>query len=336
MLTAASQADEGALLSDPLLQRLFRLFMLFSDITEIGQQRITPEQTHFLINNFFRVSRPDQYQCSIPTITCSETVSFRDLIHICDLLFPNRKHLEPIVDRVFERFVSQVIYKGFVMCRRGTRTSGCIQRDRKWRTYWCTLSPGAIYLWPLHKATTASNRKLITLDHGSTILMGSFDEERFTWQLTCAKSKFIFGDFDELRRTHWIHEMQLATDRRTKAELLEYDRNCSKKAENLTPSEKNLSWRLALESENARLMQLLDDERRALHDEEIVRTLAARMLDEEREMREKLEKRVKSLESRLAEQTRNEANLVENDKENRKRLDEERTNGCMKVCAQSL
>uniref|UniRef100_A0A914R396 Uncharacterized protein n=1 Tax=Parascaris equorum TaxID=6256 RepID=A0A914R396_PAREQ len=91
------------------------------------------------------------------------------------------------------------------MCRRGTRTSGCIQRDRKWRTYWCTLSPGAIYLWPLHKATTASNRKLITLDHGSTILMGSFDEERFTWQLTCAKSKFIFGDFDELRRTHWIH-----------------------------------------------------------------------------------------------------------------------------------
>lgn len=40
-----------------------------------------------------------------------------------------------------------------------------------------------------------------------------------------------------------------------------------------------------------------------------------RMLDEEREMREKLEKRVKSLESRLAEQMRNEANLIENDKE---------------------
>lgn len=54
MLSPPSQADEGALLSDPLLQRLFRLFMLFSDITEIGQQRITPEQTHFLINSFFR------------------------------------------------------------------------------------------------------------------------------------------------------------------------------------------------------------------------------------------------------------------------------------------
>uniref|UniRef100_A0A9J2Q4P0 PH domain-containing protein n=1 Tax=Ascaris lumbricoides TaxID=6252 RepID=A0A9J2Q4P0_ASCLU len=175
---------------------------------------------------------------------------------------------------VLELAQDRVFLQGFVMCRRGTRTTGCIQRDRKWRTYWCTLSPGVIYLWPLHKPTTASNRKLITLDHGSTILMGSFDEERFTWQLTCAKSKFIFGDFDELRRTHWIHE-----------------------------------------SENARLMQLLDDERRALHDEEIVRTLAARMLDEEREMREKLEKRVKSLESRLAEQMRNEANLIENDKE---------------------
>uniref|UniRef100_A0A0M3IFD3 Piezo_RRas_bdg domain-containing protein n=1 Tax=Ascaris lumbricoides TaxID=6252 RepID=A0A0M3IFD3_ASCLU len=63
------------------------------------------------IVQFCRVSRPDQSQYSIPTITCSETVSFRDLIRICDLLFPNRKHLEPIVDRVFERFVSQVIYK---------------------------------------------------------------------------------------------------------------------------------------------------------------------------------------------------------------------------------
>ncbi|KHN78917.1 hypothetical protein Tcan_18047 [Toxocara canis] len=145
--------------------------------------------------------------------------------------------------------------------------------------------------------------------------LGSFEEERFTWQLVCAKSKFIFGDFDELRRTHWIPEMQLAAERRTKAELLEYDRSCSKRAENLTPTEKNLTWRLALESENARLMQLLDDERRALHDEEIVRTLAARMLDEERERREKLEKKLKSVETRLAEQMRNETNFIESDKE---------------------
>ncbi|VDM26940.1 unnamed protein product [Toxocara canis] len=162
------------------------------------------------------------------------------------------------------------------MCRRGSRTSGCLHRDHKWRAYWCTVNPGAIYLWPLHKPTTFLNKKHIALDHASTIQLGSFEEERFTWQLVCAKSKFIFGDFDELRRTHWIPEMQLAAERRTKAELLEYDRSCSKRAENLTPTEKNLTWRLALESENARLMQLLDDERRALHDEEIVRTLAAR------------------------------------------------------------
>ncbi|VDM42297.1 unnamed protein product [Toxocara canis] len=112
MLDSNSQADEGALLSDPLLQRLFRLFILFSDITEMGQQRITPEQTHFLINHFFRVARPDyNAQRSTAVLTRSEMVSFRDLIRICDLLFPDRQQFEPIVDRIFERFVSQVICK---------------------------------------------------------------------------------------------------------------------------------------------------------------------------------------------------------------------------------
>lgn len=72
--------------------------------------------------------------------------------------------------------------------------------------------------------------------------------------------------------------MKLAVDCGTSKELLEYDKKCSSRVENLSPSEKSLTWRLALEYENARLMQLLDDERKALHDEEVVRTLATRFL----------------------------------------------------------
>lgn len=297
------EEDQGSLLSDPLLQRLFRLFILFSDITEAGKQRITPEQAHFIIHQFFRINRRDDVQNNIPVTSIgNDPVAFRDLIRICDLLFTSRKQFEPIVDRVFERFVSQVIYKGFLQCKKFGHAKGCVQKRRKWRTYWCTLSPGTVFLWPMHKATTIVNRKVVALDQNSSVHMGTFEDERFTWQLNCSENKFIFAHFDELRRTQWMSEMQMALERRTKSDLLEYDRECSKRPENLICSEKNLTWRLALESENSRLMKLLDEERRALHDEEIVRTLAARMLDEEREKREKLEKKLNDIECSLQKQ----------------------------------
>lgn len=72
--------------------------------------------------------------------------------------------------------------------------------------------------------------------------------------------------------------MKLAVEQRSSEELLEHDRKCSRSSECLAATDKNLSWRLALECENERLMQLLDDQRRALRDEEIVRTLAARYI----------------------------------------------------------
>lgn len=302
MSFAMDEEDQGPLLSDPLLQRLFRLFILFSDITEAGSQRITPEQVHFIIHQFFRISRRD-VQNNVPvTAVGNDPVAFRDLIRICDLLFTSRQQFEPIVDRVFERFVSQVIYKGFLQCKKFGHGKGCVQKRHKWRTYWCTLAPGTVFLWPMHKATTTVNRKVVCLDQNSSVHRGTFEDERFTWQLNCSENKFIFAHFDELRRTHWMSEMQMAIERRTRSDLLEYDRECSRRPENLITSEKNLTWRLALESENSRLMKLLDEERRALHDEEIVRTLATRMLDEEREKREKLEKKLSDIECSLQKQ----------------------------------
>lgn len=70
--------------------------------------------------------------------------------------------------------------------------------------------------------------------------------------------------------------MSLVIEFRTKADLLDYDRAYSTKSEHLGNHDKDISWKLALESENHRLTELLNEERKALYDEEIVRQLATR------------------------------------------------------------
>uniref|UniRef100_A0A914YGF2 Uncharacterized protein n=1 Tax=Panagrolaimus superbus TaxID=310955 RepID=A0A914YGF2_9BILA len=105
--------------------------------------------------------------------------------------------------------------------------------------------------------------------------MGTFEEDRFTWQLYTSKNKYQFGHFDEIQRQHWITDMNLVTDYRNKSDLYEFDKEFSKRPENMG-KEKDSSWKLALESDNQRLTQLLNEERRALYDEEIVRELATR------------------------------------------------------------
>lgn len=72
--------------------------------------------------------------------------------------------------------------------------------------------------------------------------------------------------------------MNLAIERRSVEDLQKHDQECSRNTECRVLRDKNLSWRLALECENERLMQLLDDQRKALRDEEIVRTIAARYM----------------------------------------------------------
>ncbi|KAE9548926.1 hypothetical protein FO519_007871 [Halicephalobus sp. NKZ332] len=262
-------------------------------------QYITAAQAHFIINELFRLMRP---RCSAPLDIPQQNnqVTFRELIELCDLVFPERKQLEPVVDRVFDRYVSQIVNKGFVMCRKIPSKMSCARRksSKKWKSYWCTLVPGTVFLWPLHKKTTVSNRRAIVLDVNSAVNMGAFEEDRFTWQLFASKQKFQFGHFDEIQRQHWIADMNLVIEYRTKSELFNFDRECSRRSENVG-KEKEYSWKLALEAENQRLTQLLNDERRALYDEEIVRELATRMLDEERERSEQLEKEIHDLKIQL-------------------------------------
>ncbi|EJW83609.1 hypothetical protein WUBG_05481 [Wuchereria bancrofti] len=281
---------------DPLLQRLHRLFIVFSD----NQHHISPHQAHFIIGQLFRLNHGIEYaQNSLPTLIRSNAITFHDLLRMCDLLFPDRKQFEPLVDRIFERYVEYVICKGFLLhCSKSNKKKRYLigNNNSKWRAYWCTITPGAIHLWPLHKSTTVRNRRTIAIDQTSSVQVGTFDEERFTWLLTAeSKQKYEFGHFDELRRKHWIFTMNLAIERRSVEDLQKYDRECSRNTECPVLRDKNLSWRLALECENERLMQLLDDQRRALRDEEIVRTIATRMLDEERERCEKLEEKLQGL-----------------------------------------
>uniref|UniRef100_A0A915PH47 PH domain-containing protein n=1 Tax=Setaria digitata TaxID=48799 RepID=A0A915PH47_9BILA len=294
------------IIEDPLLQRLYRIFTVFSD----SQHHISPYQAHFIIGQLSRLNHgTEQAQNGLSTLIRSDAVTFYDLLRICDLLFPDRKQFEPLVDRTFERFVQQIIFeygaeKGFLLyCIKSNRKKQCLIRNNsKWRAYWCTITPGAIHLWPLNKSTTVKNRKTVVIDQTSAVQVDTFDEERFTWILTIqSKQKYQFGHFDELQRKQWIFAMNLAIERRSMNELQKFDRECSRKAECRLLPDKNLSWRLALEFENERLMRLLDDQQKALHDEEIVRTLAARMLDEERERREKLEEKLQDLVSDLNE-----------------------------------
>ncbi|KAH7724432.1 Protein F17C8.3 [Aphelenchoides avenae] len=280
---------EESILTDPLVQRLFRLFLLFADgarvevpASEPGHTKtlgcITAAQAHFLINEFFRQIRP-HCLVSLQISLKSDRLTFRELVEFCDLVFPDRKQLEPVVDRVFDRYVSQIVGKGFLMCR-SARSPHCFSHKprRKYKSYWCTLMPGIIYLWPLHKPTTVRNRRSIVLGELCELHNGPFEDDRFTWTVITPEKEYQFGHFDEIRRQHWIAEMSLTMKYRNKEDLLRSDLEHSKRKEHLGNSEKCIAWKIALEGENQRLTELLNDERKAL------------MLDEEREKNEKMQK----------------------------------------------
>ena len=85
----------------------------------------------------------------------------------------------------------------------------------------------------------------------------------------------LVGFKSHLRLIKLALDMNLVIEYRNKSDLYDFDKEFSRRPENLG-KEKDLSWKLALESDNQRLTQLLNEERRALYDEEIVRELATR------------------------------------------------------------
>lgn len=72
---------------------------------------LTPAQAHFLINELYRLIKPRKPTAIIQLPPHPEKITFRELVEICDLVFPDRKILEPVVDRIFDRYVSQIVNK---------------------------------------------------------------------------------------------------------------------------------------------------------------------------------------------------------------------------------
>uniref|UniRef100_A0A915DGF7 PH domain-containing protein n=1 Tax=Ditylenchus dipsaci TaxID=166011 RepID=A0A915DGF7_9BILA len=306
-------------LYDPVYQRLFRLFLLFSaDTTEksvsqrdsVAQQTnllnkngrllsfITTEQAKYLVNQMAELldglhkaeTKPCNHsQHQNPYKFPEDKMTFREVVDCCRTLFPLRRHLESVVDSLFERYIQQVVRKGFLMCRKvrdrqSNKCSSCfssskslhtkVTRAGRWRSYWCILLPGNICLWPLNKAEKASrkHRKRLFVDHNAEIEVGAFDGDRFVWEVRTKTHCFQFAHFDELQRQMWISDMEIIVN------------NCH---------------RILLESENKRLVTMLDSERKALYDEEIVRQLATRMLDEEAERSNNFQRTIQFLSEEL-------------------------------------
>uniref|UniRef100_A0A1I7W779 WHIM1 domain-containing protein n=1 Tax=Heterorhabditis bacteriophora TaxID=37862 RepID=A0A1I7W779_HETBA len=292
-------------LIDPLYQRMFRIFSHFADVCPSGS--LNPSQGVFILEELLRES--GKLTTSRNLNFTEECVSFRELLGLLELLFPDRSELEPAADRVFERLLNHIIRKisasgsylsrarfknmisvGFVLYRSHHTTRGClpITRKKKWKLVWCTLSPGVINIWPLKKGTDIVSRRTITLDRECKIGENTMENDRFLWILNTGLKSYHFSHFDQLLSRAFIH-IRLAINYPTKIELAEYDRRRSLRYDSKSKSE---IYYLLLKKE-------LDMERRALKDEEIVRGLATRMLEEEKQKSEHMEKVLAELQHRL-------------------------------------
>jgi hypothetical protein len=132
---------------------------------------------------------------------------------------------------------------------------------------------------------------------------------RLSWHVSVAARLYTFATFDQWDRIDWHSAISMALINRSSDQLLSADRQCSTNVDVSTTtttaaaasaySDRLLAWRLALESDNARLTEQLARERQAVHDEEIVRNIATRMLDEERHRTEQLEQTIADQEAQL-------------------------------------
>uniref|UniRef100_A0A158PBB3 Guanylate cyclase domain-containing protein n=1 Tax=Angiostrongylus cantonensis TaxID=6313 RepID=A0A158PBB3_ANGCA len=278
-------------LKDVLYQRLFSVFSYFADAT--SSDGLHPSQASFILDEMLRESgRPST---SHGSTFGHDSVTFRELLNLIEVQFTDRSELEPVVERIFERIIGQVIRKqhvvksigvraiglvcnfvslcdhsdttvhknGFVLFRCfGGNSGGCIPQYRRqqWRSGWCTISPGVIQLWPLDKQINSDIRVTIPLD----------------------------GD------TH----IRLAIERPTRSALQDLDHKRSLRHGGRR-YDRELSERQQLETEKRRLEFQLEQERLALKDEEIVRGLATRMLEEEKQKSERMERVLLELQSKL-------------------------------------
>ncbi|VDP44567.1 unnamed protein product [Heligmosomoides polygyrus] len=194
-------------------------------------------------------------------------------MNLIEVQFTDRSELEPVVERIFERIVGQVIRKGFVLFRCPGGGRGCVRvRRNNWRSGWCTVSPGVIHVWPLDKQINNDNRLSTPLDAEARVTDSTPQGDRMVWEVQSGKQLIQFAHFDPLLSKGFV------TGRRLDREVHE---------------------RIQLETEKRRLEFELEQERLALKDEEIVRGLATRMLEEEKQRSEHMERVLVELQHKL-------------------------------------
>ncbi|PAV59301.1 hypothetical protein WR25_13889 isoform B [Diploscapter pachys] len=275
--------------NDPFYQKLFRLFSHFADVLPEGTLR--PSQGEFLLDELLReAGRPTTSK----KVSFPDDVSFRELLNLLEVLFPDRLELEPAAERVFERIIGHLIRKGFILYRQMYRKRGCLpQKKVSWSPGWCTIEPGTLTLYPLAKN---SKHFQIPLNKEVAIEYCGYLDGRFICTVRNGNNRIDLAHFDDLAIKAFIRDIQLASEKSTREELAAYDLKRSMKNRHV---DREVAQRQALEKEKQKLEKELESERQNLRDEEIVRGLATRMLEEEKQKSEQMEKVLYELQMKL-------------------------------------
>ncbi|VDL79850.1 unnamed protein product [Nippostrongylus brasiliensis] len=119
-------------------------------------------------------------------------------------------------------------HDGFVLFRCPGTSRGCVRvRRTNWRSGWCTISPGIIYVWPLDKQITAENRISTPLDTESRVSDSTVQGDRMVWEVQSGKTMIQFAHFDPLVSRAFVTDIRLAIERPTRSALQEFDQRRS-------------------------------------------------------------------------------------------------------------
>ncbi|CEF67509.1 Hypothetical protein SRAE_2000217100 [Strongyloides ratti] len=269
-------------IKEPFYEKHYHQIFQYTNVS------LPPNVAYFLINRIFRLINP----------TKAENIEFPE-----EIFFHDRISLEPAVDKVYERFVIQIIFKGFVLCEKIKERYSCIPINlftSNSKVYWCTILPGSIFLWELTKTPSPSKRHFINLTKNTDVPETSFfkkDRFEFTIKIHIHSSctTYHFAHFDELCSKKIVESIRLAVQCNNRDELTKFDMNHASLTECKKQKNKLMTWKTALELENERLTKVLLEEKEKLRDEEIVRTMTTRMLFDEQDKVKLLKKEVLEL-----------------------------------------
>ncbi|CAI4230408.1 unnamed protein product [Auanema sp. JU1783] len=278
---------------EPFNQKLYQFYCwLCEQSTEL-----TAHQATFLIEEIQRLAG---YPSTSKHFAFNgEDVSYRELLSLLENLFADdTKELECTIDALFDRYLNQVINKGFIRFRcKSAGKIGCFTRLNRWSNVWISVEPGLVVLQKL-KRNSMGQKIEITLDRSYTLKNLYQEDSMFITGVEGNSKTFEFAHYD-LNSCRLLEKaLQLSLTVLTAEELTRVDKRTASHYHG-QEVELEAEKRERLEKEKLKLERALEEERQALKDEEIVRGLATRMLEEERLKSEQMERVLEELQQRL-------------------------------------